>query len=101
MVLKNFAHRIIRMFDGKIAEVEDNRIEIREQYIGELEENLGRPMEGLAVREGIQKYSGHAMESNVALTVEERQHLLKERSSFTDIRTPDQYPFLRHRKHSK
>jgi len=63
--LKNFAHRVVRMLDGKIHKIEENAPENRKQHMmalnqiveqySELARGDGENQDNLGVREGITK----------------------------------------------
>ena len=57
--LKNFAHRVVRMLDGKIHKIEEYSLESRMEYINALEEVVNEHLENdrvgggaIGVREG-------------------------------------------------
>jgi hypothetical protein len=54
VLLKNFANRVVKIYDGKIVGQEIISHEVRNQQLRELEQHLLKPGEGvLLVREGV------------------------------------------------
>lgn len=104
VALKSFAHRVVRMLDGKVNKITTNPEDLRQRTKNDLNARVAAIMAGddsnsLTVREGIQA------ENNSKLEGHQRKIPNNFRTCFTNpdgasktsVRTPRDYPVLKER----
>ena len=105
VALKQFADRVVRMSDGKIAKIEEIDPELREQTIKNLNDrvdqiNKGEDKDYLAIREGIagQDDEKAKISSGADVSIPKNfADLQGIATSKTSVRKPSDYPVLRER----
>jgi energy-coupling factor transporter ATP-binding protein EcfA2 len=91
--LKNYAHRVIRIADGKVPGEEHIDLRIRERYVAELDERVNNPgKEKLTIREGADYAPGKDMREHEQEVME--RYPVKP-SALTAVRAPEDYQIVR------
>ena len=103
VALKSFAHRVVRMLDGKINKITTNPDDLRNKTMNDLNGRVeailsGRDTGALTVREGIQAENNSKLESQQKKIPQNFRCCLDvNNASKTSVRTPKDYPILRAR----
>lgn len=104
VALKSFAHRVVRMLDGKVNKITTNPQDLRNKTMNDLNARVAAIMQGddsnaLTVREGIQEENNSKLEGGARQIPENFKCCLPDLRNVTktSVRTPKDYPVLKER----
>lgn len=101
VALKTFAHRVVRMADGKVHKIQEIPQEARQEVIDQLENRVSAIMSGdnagtLTVREGTQQIEDLSSGDQQARPIPANFHAVVDPATATktSVRRPQDYPIL-------